>query len=94
VPAQNDGQIAQKNETCLVGKTEYDCEVSHYKILIGEEEAMLSVSRNKEMARDLGGEITAVDGTVIYHAELIEMQRGETNTPGEEGVALVDSGLE
>lgn len=91
VPDQNNGRVAQKYQTCLVGDEELDCEVSQYKILVGQEEALLSVARNGLLARDIGGEITAVDGTVIYHAELIEMKEGEERTHGEGSVALVEA---
>jgi hypothetical protein len=94
VPDENEGRVASKSETCLIGKAEVDCEISQYKIFVGEEEALLSVSRNDEMGRDISGEITAVDGTVLYHAELIEMQHGDATPPNEEGVALVNSGLD
>lgn len=90
VPDQNSGRVAQKNETCLVGKAELDCEITQYKIFVGDDEALLSVSRNNDMKRDIGGEITAVDGTVLYHAELIEMQRGEHVLSKDSSVALID----
>jgi hypothetical protein len=89
VPDQNAGQIAGKSETCLVGKDELDCDLAEYKVYLGQQEATLTVARSEEMKRDISGEIVAVDGTVLYHAELIEMQRGEAaSSSTDEEVAL------
>jgi hypothetical protein len=89
VPDQNHGKVAAKSQTCLVGKDELNCELSEYKVLLGEKEATLTVAHNDDLRRDISGEITAVDGTVLYHAELIEMQRGQEPRATKEGVALV-----
>lgn len=91
IPDQNEGRVAQKYQTCLIGDEALDCEVSEYKVLVGQEEALLSVARNGLLKRDIGGEITAVDGTVIYHAELIEMKKGEDRTLDQDSVALVEA---
>lgn len=94
VPDQNHGKVAAKSQTCLVGKDELNCELSEYKVLLGEKEATLTVAHNDELRRDISGEITAVDGTVLYHAELIEMQRGQEQVASEGGVALVSSEID
>lgn len=91
VPDQNHGKVAAKSQTCLVGKDELNCELSEYKVLLGEKEATLTVAHNDELRRDISGEITAVDGTVLYHAELIEMQRGRESATSDESVALVST---
>ncbi len=90
VPDQNHGKVAEKSETCLVGKDELNCELSEFKVLLGDQEATLTVAHNDELRRDISGEITAVDGTVLYHAELIELKRGESGAPSDAGVALID----
>lgn len=94
VPDHNHGKVAEKNQTCLVGKDELNCELSEYKVFLGEKEATLTVARNEELRRDISGEITAVDGTVIYHAELIEMQRGRATEEAQEGLALVSETID
>lgn len=83
VPDQNHGLVASKSETCLVGKTELDCDITEYEVSLNDQEAKLSVVRSDDMGRDVSGEVRAVDGTILYHAELLEMRRGE---PGPEGV--------
>lgn len=94
VPDQNHGKIASKSQTCLVGKAELNCELSEYKVFLGEKEATLTVAHNDELRRDISGEITAVDGTVLYHAELLEMQRGKGSDGRSDGVALVSKDID
>lgn len=94
VPDQNHGKVTEKSQTCLVGKDELNCELAEYKVLVGEKEATLTVARNEELRRDIAGEITAVDGTVLYHAELIEMQRGKVVEEAQEGLALVNEKID
>lgn len=77
VPDENTGRLTESSQTCLVGTRELDCEISKYRVYVGEREADLVVSRSAEVGRDISGEIVAVDGTILYRAELIEMQRGE-----------------
>ncbi len=95
VPDQNHGKVSEKSQTCLVGKNELNCELSEFKVLMGHEEATLTVAHNDELQRDISGEITAVDGTVLYHAELIELKRGEQQpSSADAGVALVDENID
>lgn len=82
VPDRNDGLLHKKSQTCLLGKREMDCEISEFQVQLGEREARLSVTRDSAGKRDLSGEITAVDGTVLYHAELIEMREGRDAAEG------------
>ncbi len=94
VPEQNSGLIASKSQTCLVGKTELDCEINEYQVSIGDQEAKLSVARNDAMGRDVSGEVRAVDGTILYHAELLEMQRGnDREIATSEGLAMSEHEL-
>lgn len=88
-PDQNAGRLAASSETCLVGKQELDCDLAEYKVMMGEQEGTLRVLRNEELKRDISGEIAAVDGTIVYKAELLEMERGkEAPALSNEGVAL------
>gem|GEM_PF-741216 len=92
VPDQNNGKVADLGQTCLIGKAELDCEITEYEVRVGEQEAKLSVARSEEMGRDVSGEVVAVDGTVLYHAELLEMQRGdEVPGAGASSVAMNDA---
>lgn len=69
----NDGLIDSHSGTCLIGPDELDCETKNYRVRIDDEEAKLSVTASKRFAgRDIAGEISAPDGTVIYRSELIE----------------------
>ncbi len=72
-PDVNDELLVEKKQTCLVGPKELDCEVKQYRVYVGDEEARLTVTESKSLpGRDVSGEVTAVDGSVIYRAELVE----------------------
>lgn len=75
-PEQNLGRISQASSTCLVGRAETDCELSQFRVYLGEQEARLTVSHSVELARDVAGELAALDGTILHKAELIEARRG------------------
>lgn len=74
-PDTNDGKVSSKSETCLVGPRELDCELTKYNVFVDSQPATLAVSRASELARDVSGEVTAVDGTVLYRAELLDVRR-------------------
>jgi hypothetical protein len=76
-PDQNSGALARSEQTCLVGQAEHDCEVAEYRVYVADQEARLSVMRSPKLGRDVSGEVIAVDGTMIYHAELVEVQEGK-----------------
>lgn len=72
-PDVNEELLEETERTCLVGPKELDCEIKHYRVFVGDQEAKLTVTESAGMpGRDLGGEVTAVDGSVIYRAELVE----------------------
>ncbi|HVJ21774.1 MAG TPA: hypothetical protein VM686_40500 [Polyangiaceae bacterium] len=72
-PDSNEGYKDRTLGTCLVGPSELDCETKTYRVMVGEREATLDITRSdKYPGRDIGGEITSADGEVIYRAELLE----------------------
>jgi hypothetical protein len=72
-PDSNEGYVDRTLATCLVGPSELDCETKSYRVMVGAREASLDITRSdKYPGRDIGGEITATDGEVIYRAELLE----------------------
>jgi len=72
-PDVNEELLEETERTCLVGPKELDCEVKQYRVFVGDQEAKLTVTESADMpGRDLSGEVTAVDGSVIYRAELLE----------------------
>lgn len=72
-PDVNEELLEETQRTCLVGPKELDCEVKQYRVFVGDQEAKLTVTESADLpGRDLGGEVTAVDGSVIYRAELLE----------------------
>lgn len=81
----NDGMLSSTRGTCLVGPSELDCETKSYKVAIGEQAAILNVSRSNSVPNgDVAGDIIGSDGAVIYRSELIEI--GNTSSP-KRGVA-------
>jgi hypothetical protein len=83
-PDVNLAKLEESNETCLIGPEELDCQVNKYRVFVGDTEATLSVTRSDDLpGRDISGEIVAVDGNVLYRAELIESGRGAEISEGE-----------
>lgn len=75
VPDVNHGEVAKKTATCLVDEVEHDCEIAEYRVQVADQTAKMSVARSKSLGRDVSGEIIAVDGTVLYHAQLLQAQQ-------------------
>jgi hypothetical protein len=74
----NDGLVSSRAETCLVGGSTLECETKTYKVWVGERAATLSVVHTPSFAdRDVSGEITTDDGTLVYRAELLEARPGK-----------------
>ncbi|HWZ90117.1 MAG TPA: hypothetical protein VNW92_14740 [Polyangiaceae bacterium] len=79
----NDGMLASEHGTCLVGPSELDCETKSYKVWVGDKLATLSVSHSDSVpGRDVSGDITGSDGTLIYRSELVEMGTAGSPRPG------------
>lgn len=75
-PDSNRGLIARRMETCLLGDSEDTCQVSEFEVDVAGKPARLAVERSTRFSRDVAGEIVALDGTVLYRADLIEAKRG------------------
>ncbi len=79
VPDSNEGYVDRTLGTCLVGPSELDCETKSYRVMVGDREANLDITRSDRLpGRDLGGEITTDDGKIIYRAELLEAGHDES----------------
>jgi hypothetical protein len=86
-PDENEGLTATTQGTCTVGPSELDCETKSYRVLIGDSEANLGITESRSLpGRDLGGEITASDGTVIYRSVLVE--HGNEGSNANDSVAM------
>jgi hypothetical protein len=70
---ENRGRTDRKRATCNLGPSELDCLTKTRRVRLGEGEAALEISQTAALpGRDVGAEITAADGSVIYRATLIE----------------------
>jgi hypothetical protein len=79
----NDGLLSSTRGTCLVGPSELDCETKSYKVLIGDQGAILNVSRSASVpGGDVAGDIIGSDGAVIYRSELIEVGHASSTKRG------------
>ncbi len=73
-PDLNDQLLGQQKQTCLVGPKELDCQMKKYRVYVDDQAATLRVTRSNALPnRDIEGEVTALDGTVIYRAELVDL---------------------
>ena len=79
----NDGMLAETHGTCLVGPSELDCETKSYKVAVGDNAAILNVTRSNSVpGGDVAGDIIASDGAVIYRSELVEIGNASAPKPG------------
>lgn len=85
---RNHGLVARRSHTCLVGPEEFDCVESRFDVQVDGAAGTMLVSRHPGLARDVAGEVTAVDGTVLYRADLVEFERGAVPADTEPAVAL------
>jgi hypothetical protein len=85
---RNRGLVSRRPQTCLIGPEEYDCVESRFDVEVAGQDGTLLVSRHPGLARDIAGEVTAVDGTVLYKADLIEFERGAVVADTDAPVAL------
>lgn len=76
----SDGPLSSTRGSCLVGPSELDCETKSDQVAIGDDAAILNVSRSSGApGEDVAGDVMANDGAVIYWRELIEM--GNLSSP-------------
>jgi hypothetical protein len=73
VPDSNDEALGTEHTACLIGSEQVDCDVSTYGVTIGKKQAKLSITRSAKVpGRDIGGDVVASDGKILYSAHLVE----------------------
>ena len=71
---QNEALLGAEDTTIEIGGATLPCRRTNYRVRIGKRAATMSTLESDTFAwGDLGGEITAKDGTVLYRAEIIEV---------------------
>jgi len=86
-PDENQGLTATTKGTCMVGPSELDCETKSYRVMLGDKEASLGITESASLpGRDVSGEITASDGTVIFRSVLVE--QGNEGSNANDSVAM------
>jgi hypothetical protein len=88
LPDTNDQTLGTDHTSCLVGDEEVDCDMTTYKVTLGGKQAKLMITKSARVpGRDIGGDIVAEDGKVLYSARLVE--RGN-EPPVAESLARLD----
>ena len=73
LPDTNDQVLGTDHTTCLVGDEQVDCDMTTYKVTLGAKQAKLMITKSARVpGRDIGGDIVAEDGKVLYSARLVE----------------------
>jgi len=87
----NEAELDREPATVEVGGRQLSCQRVSYRVRIGGRAATLSTLQSDVFAwGDVGGEITAEDGRLLYRAEVIELgreQAGEKAAEAGEGIA-------
>jgi hypothetical protein len=88
LPDTNDEMLGTDHTSCLVGDEQVDCDMTTYKVTLGAKQAKLMITKSARVpGRDIGGDIVAEDGKVLYSARLVE--RGN-EPPVAESLARLD----
>lgn len=87
-PDSNDQTVGTEHTSCLVGDEQVDCDLTTYMVTIGGKQAKLTITKSARLpGRDLGGDVVADNGKVLYSVRLVE--RGN-EPPVAEGLARLD----
>jgi hypothetical protein len=80
VPTDSNSGIESKEKlTMSVGGHPVDCTKTTYKVMLGKKSATMTVLESEGFAwGDLGGEIHAADGSLLYKAELVGVGNAAT----------------
>lgn len=88
VPDSNDQLIGTDHTACLIGEEQVECDITTYQVTYGDKQAKLTITRSARVpGRDIGGDVVASDGKVLYSAKLLE--RGN-EPPVVESLAKLD----
>jgi hypothetical protein len=73
VPDSNDALVGTDHTACLIGEEQVECDITTYAVTYGNKQAKLTITRSPRVpGRDLGGDVVASDGKVLYSARLLE----------------------
>lgn len=79
---ENEGAIGTEKTSIDVSGVKIACDKASYRVRIGKKSATLSTLVSEVFAwSDVGGEIRADDGKVIYKAELVKVGHADAGTP-------------
>jgi hypothetical protein len=73
LPDSNDQKVGSDHTSCLIGDEQIDCDMTTYLVTLGGKQAKLTITKSGRIpGRDIGGDVVAEDGKVLYSARLIE----------------------
>jgi hypothetical protein len=73
LPDSNDQKVGNEQTSCLIGDEQVDCDMTTYMVTLSGKQAKLIITKSKLVpGRDIGGDVVAEDGKVLYSARLIE----------------------
>jgi hypothetical protein len=73
IPDSNDQKVSSDHTSCLIGDEQIDCDMTTYLVTMGGKQAKLTITKSPRVpGRDVGGDVVAEDGKVLYSARLIE----------------------
>lgn len=75
IPDGNEANLGSEKATCLIGQKEVDCQKTSYRVKVGSQTATFSIAKTSD-GQDIGGEISASDGKLLYRAEVVDMRTG------------------
>jgi hypothetical protein len=79
---RNDGLVSSEDVQVEVGGRMVPCKRDTYRVAVGRREATMTVLKSDAFPwGDVGGEVRAKDGAVLYRAEVVEM--GHSEAPAE-----------
>jgi hypothetical protein len=85
VPDRNEDLIGTEVVSAKVGDRAVDCKKTSYRVAIGKKTGVLSTLTSEGFAwGDVGGEIRADDGKILYRAEVVESGSRATATASAE----------
>jgi hypothetical protein len=76
----NEETLGSEDVHVDVAGKKVDAQKTSYKVLVGNKTATMTITQSEGFAwGDLGGEIVAADGTVLYRAEIVEAGTAPTS---------------
>lgn len=92
---ENEARLGDEEATVTVGGAALPCHKTSYRVRIGKKQATMRTLESEAFPwGDLGGEIVAANGSVLYRAEIVEVGSAEKATGKASAGAVAHSDLD